>query len=1565
MDKPLPNVPAALSNSKQLPANVALTVLSIEGRSHLRRFLLRCLQDEAPQLSQHEAWADALDVALRQLGESISLGGWLAGFRRAKVLKKTLGKEKAAKASDNEKGKGEKEDAIKTSSKQSTEKQASSSLVKEQAAQSTFPVVQDPEAAHKVAFHSLKFFVSKPVVPIPKPTAKHLLLTVAPFGSSDLSAEVDYEVIHADAGCIFTPGLFTFPISYTAVQDSDASILYGLDGWIDPPPDDGSLQVVGGSFTIIGAATVIEHVVLLKILRLSVFFYFSLILEQHMLSDSHITLHFPKHPKPPTVSVPVGAPVQRSLSISTVGGRPKKELGFWGYLSKKKDRLLSRASNVAAAAPALVRSGSLDLPLANRPSPRTPRTSEDIGSTPVRRLSFISDFRPSFLQPHRDRSATPPPPTYPFESALSLLKNYEDLLSTSPGIRFPPPLILVRLAEKEKEDPKRRLTGDERTALTSILGWVMGKHDPAKHMIGVTGFVQQQILSVLYSQHIPATPTGISISRPSTPSSQRTPSSMSVPPANPVPPKLTHCGTRRNWMTYKFYGEHDECLGEAVTRLCATSDDRCPEVGCHYKRGQHELRWIHGRTRIVGIISPTSEGNDETEGEDDLPQMWESCDVCKKRSSVDRMQDGTYLLSFAKYLEVLFYSSHIFHLSTPLCEHTKLGLKRPSTSSKESSLPQGRFNIVRNFSWKRRVLSFTLSPIDDIYEVSVPRLQMVKGRPGERNDDARQPPEGPTMVQDDERRKLRREIMKFWQGLSDHMDVLTLPRLPSSDDAFEPLDDAGAVTPKAGSSRLPSHPPGTPRTPKSTSTPKSSINTADSFPFPGTSSSVPSVEEIPTARSNTSSSSLTSSEVDSLQRLTNMRHAFQKTEQNLYAELWRTPGSCLNNIRRSFQSAGQGATKRLSAWEAKHAANLTSRVAIPTDVEPDWWKSGYHAVPGGNVIVWEKDWGSIIAFTLSSLDYHRELANMSTQTARSVSVPAAPPPTPDPERPSFFSKTVTGKWFSSAPPQLDPDQEGVVWYEPETCSAVIMRKEHPRDPASLLTMSIPDVLRQKPPSDTSNTPPSSRFGSLSISSGKAKATAPLPLSARARPEVQVSMDAAGGHSSGAPLDGADKILHVLDGVFEKPRSRRNSGSDSQGSSGFVETNIRRGKASSIMSTDSDTLTIGPDSIDGHGKPPPPPPKDGSATTSAAPGTSQEEQPLSDEATPTKSSMTSSLTNTLSAALRYMVKSGEMQTPHKYQHGLLHAASPAIDDKPHIKYDWTIGKRLKFSCTVYYAKQFDSLRRRCGIGDVFLKSMSQCELWMAEGGKSKANFWKTSDDQFIIKTLVNAWNVADLQVLIDMGPAYFRHMDATVNKPTVLAKILGFYTVEIRNLETGATQAKADLLVMENLFYKHNILKTFDLKGIQGRRVKAAAQSQHGSKTLFDGDWIEGQQKALTLLHPHSKIILDEAVHLDSDFLAKSNIMDYSLLLGVCEENKVLACGLVDTIGSYTFAKTLEYKAKQGLNSAKEVTVIPPIEYQHRFVNAMESYFLSSPDRWTRPLDDTKVPSDYRHLPSVL
>lgn len=95
-------------------------------------------------------------------------------------------------------------------------------------------------------------------------------------------------------------------------------------------------------------------------------------------------------------------------------------------------------------------------------------------------------------------------------------------------------------------------------------------------------------------------------------------------------------------------------------------------------------------------------------------------------------------------------------------------------------------------------------------------------------------------------------------------------------------------------------------------------------------------------------------------------------------------------------------------------------------------------------------------------------------------------------------------------------------------------------------------------------------------------------------------------------------------------------------------------------------------------------------------------------------------------------------------------------------------------------------------------------------------------------------------MIELAPSYFRYMDATASKATVLAKLVGFYTIEIKNLETGAVQSKADLLVTENLFYDRNIIKTFDLKGIQGRKVKTHGNSGKMSKTLFDGEWIEGK-----------------------------------------------------------------------------------------------------------------------------
>jgi len=80
---------------------------------------------------------------------------------------------------------------------------------------------------------------------------------------------------------------------------------------------------------------------------------------------------------------------------------------------------------------------------------------------------------------------------------------------------------------------------------------------------------------------------------------------------------------------------------------------------------------------------------------------------------------------------------------------------------------------------------------------------------------------------------------------------------------------------------------------------------------------------------------------------------------------------------------------------------------------------------------------------------------------------------------------------------------------------------------------------------------------------------------------------------------------------------------------------------------------------------------------------------------------------------------------------------------------------------------------------------------------------------------------------------------------------------------------------------------------------------------------------------------------------------------------------------------LEYKAKQNLKSGKDVTVIPPNEYQARFVNAMDGYFLACPgtskstsrswkevftiytDKWSKAPDDKRDYADPDVLRSVL
>ncbi|KAJ1330389.1 hypothetical protein BSLG_009523 [Batrachochytrium salamandrivorans] len=222
-------------------------------------------------------------------------------------------------------------------------------------------------------------------------------------------------------------------------------------------------------------------------------------------------------------------------------------------------------------------------------------------------------------------------------------------------------------------------------------------------------------------------------------------------------------------------------------------------------------------------------------------------------------------------------------------------------------------------------------------------------------------------------------------------------------------------------------------------------------------------------------------------------------------------------------------------------------------------------------------------------------------------------------------------------------------------------------------------------------------------------------------------------------------------------------------------------------------------------------------------------------------------------------------------------------------------RVVFSCIVYFAKEFHALRKMCGIVPQFIQSLERSVHWNATGGKSTAAFYKTTDDQFILKELSSKWLVDEKETLFKFTPQYFEYLASSDKKPTLLTKILGFYTIKKKNSVTGQSSV-LDVLVMENLFANVTISRRFDLKGVPDRhvvprRIKRQDTKVDSDQVMWDGDWNAGQYKSLLRLFAHSKRILIESVHNDTDFLCKAKVMDYSLLVGV-KDDKELVVGIV-------------------------------------------------------------------------
>ncbi|CAM1296401.1 PIKFYVE (predicted) [Pycnogonum litorale] len=268
----------------------------------------------------------------------------------------------------------------------------------------------------------------------------------------------------------------------------------------------------------------------------------------------------------------------------------------------------------------------------------------------------------------------------------------------------------------------------------------------------------------------------------------------------------------------------------------------------------------------------------------------------------------------------------------------------------------------------------------------------------------------------------------------------------------------------------------------------------------------------------------------------------------------------------------------------------------------------------------------------------------------------------------------------------------------------------------------------------------------------------------------------------------------------------------------------------------------------------------------------------------------------------------------------------------------------FYCKVYFAEQFRSLRKLIFPAgeERYVRSLSRCRRWKAYGGKSGSIFCKTHDDRFILKQLSRL----EVQSFGHFAAHYFKYIHRAANeqRPTVIAKILGVYHIVHRNNQTN-TASKLHLLVMENLFYGHTIKQKFDLKGSIRNRLVNTVGNEESDIVLLDENLLKMTCDCPLYVRPHTKTVLNMAIHNDTEFLSSLLVMDYSLLVGLDSDNEQLVIGIIDYIRTFTWDKKLEMVVKAIGSQGKMPTVVSPDSYRTRFCEAMDRYFLMVPDRW--------------------
>ncbi|KAJ4910470.1 hypothetical protein Rs2_05091 [Raphanus sativus] len=145
----------------------------------------------------------------------------------------------------------------------------------------------------------------------------------------------------------------------------------------------------------------------------------------------------------------------------------------------------------------------------------------------------------------------------------------------------------------------------------------------------------------------------------------------------------------------------------------------------------------------------------------------------------------------------------------------------------------------------------------------------------------------------------------------------------------------------------------------------------------------------------------------------------------------------------------------------------------------------------------------------------------------------------------------------------------------------------------------------------------------------------------------------------------------------------------------------------------------------------------------------------------------------------------------------------------------------------------------------------------------------------------------------------------------------------------------DVLVMENLLFKRNFARLYDLKG--STRARYNPDTSGSNTVLLDQNLVEAMPTSPIFVGSKAKRLLERAVWNDTSFLASIHVMDYSLLIGVDEERSELVLGTIDFMRQTSGDLGQNFRAAwrtQELNSHSDITAA----IQETFQESNDSLF---------------------------